>query len=146
MVTEMTDKQMQVILNLVADKFNSCKDMEEVKKAIEEVREMARKDKASEQVLENSAKGGELAIATPNCNHIINYLARERKQKMSETKFDQIKYQNEYNKNKYDKILLCIPKGQKDIIKEKAKLEGKSVNEFIYSAVKKELLQLSIGD
>lgn len=59
---------------------------------------------------------------------------------MSETKFDQIKYQNEYNKNKYDKILLCIPKGQKDIIKEKAKLEGKSVNEFIYSAVKKELL------
>lgn len=48
MVTEMTDKQMQVILNLVADKFNSCKDMEEVKKAIEEVREMARKDKASE--------------------------------------------------------------------------------------------------
>ena len=41
----MTDKQMEVILNLVADKFSACKDMEEVKKAIEEVRTMAKKDK-----------------------------------------------------------------------------------------------------
>lgn len=39
----MTDNQMNVILNLVADKFESCKDMEEVKKAIEEVRSMAKK-------------------------------------------------------------------------------------------------------
>lgn len=42
----MTDKQLEVIMNLVADKFDSCKDMEEVKKAIQEVREMARKEKA----------------------------------------------------------------------------------------------------
>ncbi len=41
----MTDKQMEVILNLVADKFQSCKNMEEVQKAIREVRDMARKDK-----------------------------------------------------------------------------------------------------
>lgn len=40
----MTDKQMEVILNLVADKFNSCKDMDEVKKAIREVREMAKQE------------------------------------------------------------------------------------------------------
>ena len=39
----MTDNQMNVILNLVADKFESCKDMEEGKKAIEEVRSMAKK-------------------------------------------------------------------------------------------------------
>lgn len=39
----MTDKQMDVILNLVADKFESCKDMEEVKKAIAEVRSMTKK-------------------------------------------------------------------------------------------------------
>ena len=38
----MTDKQMEVILNLVADKFAACKDMDEVKKAIEDVREMAK--------------------------------------------------------------------------------------------------------
>ena len=42
----MTDKQMEVILNLVADKFESCKNMEEVKKAIEDVRNMAKKEKA----------------------------------------------------------------------------------------------------
>lgn len=41
----MTDKQMEVILNLVADKFAACPDMEAVKKAIQEVRDMARKDK-----------------------------------------------------------------------------------------------------
>lgn len=42
----MTDKQLEVIMNLVADKFEGCKDMEEVKKAIKEVREMAKKEKA----------------------------------------------------------------------------------------------------
>lgn len=42
----MTDKQLEDIMNLVADKFESCKNMEEVKKAIEEVREMAKKEKA----------------------------------------------------------------------------------------------------
>lgn len=44
----MTDKQMEVILNLVADKFTACKDMDEVKKAINEVREMAKKEKAND--------------------------------------------------------------------------------------------------
>lgn len=42
----MTDKQLEVIMNLVADKFEGCKDMDEVKKAIQEVREMARTEKA----------------------------------------------------------------------------------------------------
>lgn len=41
----MTDKQMEVVLNLVADKFQSCKDMEEVNKAIQEVRDLAKKEK-----------------------------------------------------------------------------------------------------
>lgn len=45
---EMTDKQMEVILNLLADKFAACKDMNEVKKAITEVREMAKKEKPAE--------------------------------------------------------------------------------------------------
>ena len=46
MKENMTDKQLEVILNLVADKFESCKDMEEVKVAIEDVRRMAKKEKA----------------------------------------------------------------------------------------------------
>ena len=40
----MTDKQLEVILNLIADKFAACKTMEEVAVAIEQVREMARKE------------------------------------------------------------------------------------------------------
>ena len=47
MTQVMTDKQMEVILNLVADKFAGCATMEDVKKAIEQVREMARKDKST---------------------------------------------------------------------------------------------------
>ena len=38
MSENMTDKQMEVILNLVADKFSNCKNMEEVAKAVQEVR------------------------------------------------------------------------------------------------------------
>ena len=33
----MTDKQMEILLKLVADKFEACKDMEEVGKAIQEL-------------------------------------------------------------------------------------------------------------
>ena len=41
MVNIMTDKQMEIILNLVADKFAACETMEEVKEAVEEVKGMA---------------------------------------------------------------------------------------------------------
>lgn len=45
MQENMTDKQLEVILNLVADKFESCENMEEVKKAVDDVRKMAKKEK-----------------------------------------------------------------------------------------------------
>ncbi len=48
MTAVMTDKQMEVILNLVADKFDSCQSMEDVKKAIKQVRDMAKKEKTSQ--------------------------------------------------------------------------------------------------
>ena len=48
MSENMTDKQMDVILNLVADKFSNCKTMEEVAKAVQEVRDMAKKEKPNE--------------------------------------------------------------------------------------------------
>lgn len=53
--------------------------------------------------------------------------------KMSD--FDQIKYQNEYNKQKYDRITIMTPKGKKDEIKAAAKAAGISVNEFINQAI-----------
>lgn len=53
--------------------------------------------------------------------------------------FDQTKYQNEYKKKTYDRIELLVPKGQKAVIKERATALGKSLNEFIYSAVKEKM-------
>ena len=44
----MTDKQMEILLKLVADKFAACKDMDEVRQAIEEVKEMAKKEQNKE--------------------------------------------------------------------------------------------------
>ena len=62
MKENMTDKQIEIILNLVADKFAGCKDMEDVEKAIQEVREMAKKEKPTEQAY-GLAKEGGLATA-----------------------------------------------------------------------------------
>ncbi len=39
----MTDKQMEFIVNLIADKILSCKDMEEVKRAVDEMLKMVNK-------------------------------------------------------------------------------------------------------
>jgi uncharacterized protein (DUF1778 family) len=52
-----------------------------------------------------------------------------------EEKFDQIKYQNEFNKQKYDRISVMFPKGEKEIIKAAADQAGKSVNAYILEAV-----------
>ena len=49
MTSVMTDKQMEFIANLIADKFEACQTMEDVKKAVEQVREMARKDKPTKE-------------------------------------------------------------------------------------------------
>lgn len=49
--------------------------------------------------------------------------------------FNQIAYQNEYNKMNYDRIEIKVPKGKKTVIKEAAKATGQSVNEFINQAI-----------
>ena len=49
--------------------------------------------------------------------------------------FNQIAYQNEYNRMKYDRINLTMPKGRKEIIKAAAAQRGVSVNEFINEAI-----------
>ena len=54
---------------------------------------------------------------------------------MEEEKFNQIKYQNEFIKPKYDRVNLTVPKGKKEKIKAAAKAAGQSVNEYINSAI-----------
>ena len=41
---------------------------------------------------------------------------------------------NKYVREKYDKLLLTMPKGRKDIIKAHAEAQGESVNSFINRA------------
>ena len=53
--------------------------------------------------------------------------------------FNQIAYQNNYIKEKYDRINLTVPKGKKEKIKKKAAAAGKSVNEYINSLIDKDM-------
>ena len=49
--------------------------------------------------------------------------------------FNQISYQNEYIKEKYDRINLTVPKGRKEETKKKAAAAGQSVNEYINALI-----------
>ncbi len=44
-----------------------------------------------------------------------------------------------YNKKAYDRINLIVKKGQRQIIKDYAASQGKSLNRFILDAVEKEM-------
>lgn len=55
---------------------------------------------------------------------------------MQKEKFNQIKYINGFISEKYDRINLTIPKGQKEVIKAHAEEhDGGSVNAFIQRAI-----------
>lgn len=54
----------------------------------------------------------------------------------SEKKFNQLQYQNEFVRKKYDRIGLVVPKGKKQVVKAKAAAAGESVNEYINKAIK----------
>lgn len=51
-------------------------------------------------------------------------------------KFDATKYKNDFQKEKYDRIIVNVPKGQKEIIDKIAKKQGyKSLNAFVVDAI-----------
>ena len=54
-------------------------------------------------------------------------------------KFDQTAYKNKYNSEKYDRVNLTMPKGQKGIVQEKAAAAGESVNEYINRAIRERM-------
>ncbi len=53
--------------------------------------------------------------------------------------FNQIKYQNEYNRQKYDTILVTLPKGKKDKVKKRASSLGKSVSRYINDMIDRDI-------
>ena len=55
-------------------------------------------------------------------------------------KFDATKYKNDFQKEKYDRIIVNVPKGQKNIIDEYARKQGyKSLNSFVVDAINEKL-------
>ena len=55
-------------------------------------------------------------------------------------KFDVTKYKNSFQKEKYDRIIVNVPKGQKKIIDTEAKKRGyKSLNSFVVEAINEKL-------
>ena len=78
MEENMTDKQMEILLTLVADKFSACKTMEDVEAAVKEVREMAKKEKPADYVRQCDGQGGRTCRRLPHPR-----LLYSREEKMS---------------------------------------------------------------
>lgn len=73
-----------------------------------------------------------------NCDWIIlndGAVAVEKTVFEEQKRFNQIEYQNNYKREKYDKIEVIVPKGEKEHIKAAAKEAGLSVSAYIYKAV-----------
>lgn len=52
--------------------------------------------------------------------------------------FDSVEYNNQYKRDKYDRISLLIPKGGKQILQKEAEIRGyKSVNALVIHALEK---------
>ena len=51
-------------------------------------------------------------------------------------KFDKVAYNNSFNAEKYDRISLMVPKGDKEIIKAHAEARGEKTNAFINRAIR----------
>lgn len=49
--------------------------------------------------------------------------------------FNQFQYQNEYNKKKYDRLNLNMPKGKKEKIEIAAAALGMKIGEYINTAI-----------
>lgn len=59
---------------------------------------------------------------------------------MSEEKFDATKYKNAFQKEKYDRIIVNVPKGKKEFIEAEAKRQGyKSLNAFVVDAINEKM-------
>ena len=56
-----------------------------------------------------------------------------------------IKYNNEFNKQAYDRINLTVPKGRKEIIQAVAQANNESVNAFINRLIDSELERIEQG-
>ncbi len=55
-------------------------------------------------------------------------------------KFNSTEYKNKFQKERYDRIIVNVPKGEKRVINEKARQQGyKSLNSFVVDAINEKL-------
>ena len=55
-------------------------------------------------------------------------------------KFNATKYKNDFQKEKYDRIIVNVKKGEKQHIEEQSKKQGyKSLNAFVVDAIKQKM-------
>ncbi len=47
--------------------------------------------------------------------------------------------QNEYNRDKYDRVSVMFPNGYRDVVRGRAKEQGQSLNAFILEAVREKM-------
>lgn len=62
-----------------------------------------------------------------------------------EKPFNQLAYQNDFIREKYDRVNLTLPKGKKQIIKQRAAGLNKSVNEYINDLIRADLAAAENG-
>ena len=55
--------------------------------------------------------------------------------KKSEKKFDKAAYNEEYQREKYDRIVIKERKGDKDVLRERANRQNKSLQQYIKDAI-----------
>ena len=60
--------------------------------------------------------------------------------KENEKAFDATEYKNKFQKEKYDRIIVNVPKGQKKVIDDYAKEKNyKSLNSFVVDAINEKM-------
>lgn len=52
---------------------------------------------------------------------------------------ERYKKQNDYNKEKYDRVSVMFPSGYRDVVRKEAEREKQSLNAFILEAVKEKM-------
>lgn len=54
--------------------------------------------------------------------------------------FNATKYKNDFQRDKYDRIIVNVPKGQKEVINLAAKEQGyRSLNSFVVDAIREKI-------
>ena len=54
-------------------------------------------------------------------------------------KFDSTRYKSKFAKEHYDRFLVTLPKGEKDVIKAYAAERGQSLNAFVMNAIREKM-------